>query len=176
MLLQRLAMAIGLLFALLGTQGPEFAQQYRQRLAGAIDELQRGVATFSAEAASHDLTTEAAIARLKANPDLLARERGQDIESDISRLARLSQTLAALRDAAPLTRLAIFVRNFDPEVARRSLADFEPAVPTSVEAFVVGAIAGLFGWGGAHLSAWPIRRRLARRRQERALARRSTQG
>ena len=56
LLLRRLAMAMGLLFALVGTQGPEFAQQYGQRLAGAIDELSRVVATFAVDAASNSLT------------------------------------------------------------------------------------------------------------------------
>ena len=50
LLLRRLALAIGLVCGLLGTQAPEFAQQYRQRLAGAVDELSRVVATFDAEA------------------------------------------------------------------------------------------------------------------------------
>ena len=175
LLLRRLAMAMGLLFALVGTQGPEFAQQYGQRLAGAIDELSRVVATFAVDAASNSLTTEAAVARLKSNGDLLVRERGDAMESDIARLGRLRETLAALKGEPPLTRLATFARNFDAQIARQSLADFEPAVPTSFEAFVAAAIGWVFGWASTHLCAWPVRRQLASRRNEAALARRSTQ-
>ena len=51
MFTRRLAAAIGLLFALLGMQGPEFTQQYRQRLGGALDELKRAVSVFDADAA-----------------------------------------------------------------------------------------------------------------------------
>ncbi len=89
MFIRQLALAIGVLFALIGMQGPEFAQQYRQRLAGAIDELRREVAEFDAEAASHALSRNEAVKRLKSNSDPLARDRGVAAEADASRLARL---------------------------------------------------------------------------------------
>ncbi len=164
MMVRRLALAIGLLFALIGTQGPEFAQQYRQRLAGAIDELGRVVAGFDAEARSRALTPQAAIDRLEHNPDPLARGRGAAAEQDQARLDRLQSALAAMKDAAPLSRLVVFVENFDPEIAARAFADYEPATPTTSEAFVVGALFGALGWAATHLGAWPIRRHIARRR------------
>jgi hypothetical protein len=40
MLVGRLALFFGLLLAVAASQIPEYAQQYRQRLGGAIDELQ----------------------------------------------------------------------------------------------------------------------------------------
>ena len=45
-----ISFALSLLGAALATQAPEFAQQYRQRLGGAIDELRGMVAQFDAEA------------------------------------------------------------------------------------------------------------------------------
>ena len=41
MFVHRLALAIALLAGLIGSQGPEFAPQYRQRLGGAVEELNR---------------------------------------------------------------------------------------------------------------------------------------
>ena len=64
MFTRRLAAAIGLLFALVGMQGPEFTQQYRQRLGGALDELKRVVSAFDADAARQSITPVEAIARL----------------------------------------------------------------------------------------------------------------
>jgi len=168
MLIRRLALAIGLLFALVGVQGPEFAQQYRQRLAGAIDELQRIVAEFDAEAAQHSLSPQQAMARLQSNPDPLARERGEAAEADQSRLARLQQAFADLRDAAPVSRLLTFVEEFDPDTASRTLADFEPAAPTTTEAFIVGGVTGIIGWALTHLGALPVRRAFKRGKRERA--------
>ena len=163
MLVRRLALAIGIVCALLGTQAPEYAQQYRQRLAGAIDELTRVVAAFDAEASNQGLAPADAIARLKGNADPLARERGADIESDAIRLDRLKASLEAFKTAGPWRRLTALAEDFDPATARSAWADFEPAVPTSLEAFAVGLIAMIWGWGATHICAWPVRRRLSRR-------------
>jgi len=165
MLVRRLALAIGLVFALLGVQGPEFAQQYRQRLAGAIDELQRVVAEFDAESGSHSLSPAEAVARLQTNADPLARERGDAAAANQSRLGRLSQALVDLRDGASVGRLWTFLADFDPETASQTLKDYEPAAPTTGEAFIVGAVTGVLGWALTHLTAWPVRRGLRRRRE-----------
>lgn len=164
MLARRLALAVGLLCGLLGAQWPEFSQQYRQRLGGALDELRRIVAAFEAEAAANSLTPAEAIVRLKANPDALARERGADIETDIAREARLERQVEALHDAAPLRRLIVMAVDFDAPLAGETLRNFEPAVPVTEEALVVGALAAIWGWGATHVCAWPIRRRWRRRR------------
>jgi hypothetical protein len=164
MFTRRLALAIGLLFGLIGTQGPEFSQQYRQRLGGALDELRRIVDAFDAEAASRSLTPAEGIARLKENADPLARERGADIESDIAREARLERAITEMKDAGPLDRLVVMARDFDPAIAGETLRSFEPAVPVTSESGVVGGLALIFGWGATHVCAWPIRRgRRARR-------------
>ncbi len=171
MFVQRLALIIGLLFGLVGAQLPELAQQYRQRIGGALDELHRVIAQFDAEAAAESLTRAQAIERLKANPDNLARERGEDMENDIARADRLERQLDLLKSGAPLARLVVFVEDFDAPTVARALHDFEPAMPVTAEAFVVGAVAVILGWGATHLTAWPIRRGLrarARRREARA--------
>jgi hypothetical protein len=167
MLTRRLALAIGLMCGLLGTQWPEFSQQYRQRLGGALDELTRIVAAFDAEAASRSLTRAEAVARLEDNADPLARERGAAIEGDIARQARLARRLAALRDAGPLARLIVMAGDFDSATAGQTLRNFEPAVPVTAESLTVGALALVWGWGATHLCAWPIRRRWRARRAAR---------
>ncbi len=167
MMTRRLALAIGLLCGLIGAQWPEFSQQYRQRLGGALDELRRVVAAFEAEAASHALTPAEAVGRLKTNPDPLARERGADIEGDIARQARLEQELAELQGAGPLRRLIVMAGNFDSSTADQTLRDFEPAIPVTSEALIVGALALVGGWAATHLCAWPIRRRWRARRAAR---------
>jgi hypothetical protein len=105
MFTRRLAAAIGLLFALIGTQGPEFSQQYRQRLGGALDELKRVVAAFNADAAKQSITPVEAIARLEGNPDPLAQARGAAIETDIVRRDKLQSALDAMQNAGPVQRI-----------------------------------------------------------------------
>jgi Protein of unknown function (DUF2937) len=163
LMIRRLALAIGLLCALAGSQLPEFAQQYRQRLGGAIDELDRMIAQFDADADAQALTRAQGVERLKTNPDALAKERGAAIETDIEREARLTRQREAFKIGGPLTRLASLIENFDPATAGKAIRDYEPAVPITFEAFVVGGIALVIGWGATHLCAWPIRRRLRAR-------------
>jgi hypothetical protein len=162
-LVRRLAVAIGLLFCLIGSQLPEFAQQYRQRLGGAIDELNRMIAQFDADAATHALTRTQGIDRLKTNPDTLAQERGEAVEEDVDRVDRLARQQEAFQHGGTLTRLASFIENFDPTTAAQAIKDYEPAVPITTEAFVVGIVSLFIGWSATHLCAWPIRRRLRRR-------------
>ena len=163
----RFALAIGLFCALIGTQGPEFAQQYRQRLAGAIDELTRIVRTFDDEAEGQSLKRDEAIGRLEANPDPLVRERGADMDGDAHRLRRLKASLDALQRPDTLGRLVTLARTYDSATARETWRDFEPAVPTSTEAILVGALAFCWGWAATHLCAWPIRYQIKRRRMQR---------
>jgi hypothetical protein len=165
-LLRRFALAVGLACGLIGAQAPEFAQQYRQRLAGAVDELARVVATFDSEARAKNLTPDQAIERLEQNADPLARERGRDMADDKARLDHLRDALAAFTDAAPVKRLFAVAATFDATTARRALGDFQPAVPTTVEGFIVAFAAAVFGWLATHVSLWPARRKAAQRRAE----------
>jgi hypothetical protein len=87
MLVRRLALAIALLAGLIGSQGPEFAQQYRQRLGGALEELNRIASEFDAEVRRQNLTPAEGLKRLEDNSDPLARERGEDMGKAIARAA-----------------------------------------------------------------------------------------
>jgi hypothetical protein len=158
-LVRRLAVAIGLLCGLIGSQLPEFAQQYRQRLGGALDELNRTIAQFDSETAAQSLTRGQGVDQLKSNPETLARERGVAIEENIDRANRLARQQEAFQRGGPLTRLVTLIGNFDPATATKAIEDFEPAVPITFEAFVIAGIALALGWGATHLFAWPIRRR-----------------
>jgi hypothetical protein len=159
MLARRLALAIALVAALIGSQGPEFAQQYRQRAGGALDELRRIVARFDAEAAGENLTPSDAIRRLEADGDPLARKRGEDMQRTIAREDRLAGQLQAMATAGPLKRLFVLVAEMDPEVARGALDAYEPAAPLTFEAAVAAGVAACLGWVATHLVAWPFRRR-----------------
>lgn len=165
MLTRRLAVAVGLLFALIGAQAPEFAQQYRQRLGGALDELNRMIAEFDTEAKDQSLSRQQALERLERNDDPLARQRAQAVDQETARADRLTRQQQAFRDAGPLTRLAVMAENFDSSTLAQAARDFEPAVPVTFEAFVIAGLALIAGWGVTHLLAWPIRRRWRARGQ-----------
>ena len=156
MIARRLAWAFALIAGLIGSQAPEFAQQYRERLGGALDELKRIVAAFEAEAAGERLTPPAAIDRLEQNSDPLARERGHDIAKTIARADRLQEELDAMQSAAPLARLYVLARDFDPEIARGTLHNYEPAAPLSIESVAAAVVTAFLGWAVTRLVALPI--------------------
>jgi len=159
MLARRFALAIAVLAGLIGSQGPEFAQQYRQRLGGALAELNRIIAEFDAEAQTQNLTPAEAVSRLEGNADPLARERGDDMAAAIERQKRLSAQLRAIASGGPLTRLYVVATDFDPEIARGALDAYEPAAPLSLGALAAAGFAAFWGWAATHLIAWPFRRR-----------------
>jgi hypothetical protein len=159
MLARRLALAIALVAAFAGSQGPEFAQQYRQRLGGALDEIRGMVVRFDAEAVSQGLTPAEGVQRLEASSDPLVQKRGEDMERTMARADRLEAQMKAMTSAGPLGRLYILVRDFDPDVARAALDAYEPAAPLSLEALTTAGVVGLLGWSATHLVAWPFRRR-----------------
>jgi hypothetical protein len=159
---RRLAVAVALISGVFGSQGPEFAEQYRQRMGGALDELKRIVAQFETAAAHQGLTPPQAVGRLEQNAEPLAREQGQIMVQTIARADRLQEGLDAMRSAGPLKRIYVMAKDFDPEIARHTLDNYEPAAPLSFEAVVAAGLAAISGWAATHLVAWPIRR--ARRR------------
>jgi len=161
---RRLAVAIGLLFAAISAQWPEFAQQYRQRLGGALDELNRMIAEFDSQAQSQSLTREQGLARLERNDDPLARQRADAVNEEIDRAVRLSRQKEAFAQSGPVTRLVTLIENFDPETLDQAWRDYEPALPTTSEAAIIGGAGLVVGWCLTHIVAWPIRKRWHARR------------
>jgi len=154
---RRLALAVALVFGLIGTQAPEFAQQYRQRIGGALDELHRMIAQFDEDAKRENLTPGQAIVRLEQNPDPLAQGRGRHMEEAIARADRLQAQLDAMESAGALRRLYVLARNFDVPVAKRTLDSYEPAAPLTLEALAAGGFAAFWGWAATHICVWPLR-------------------
>ena len=107
MFARRLALAIAVLAGLIGSQAPEFAQQYRQRLGGALDEINRIVSEFDAEVRGQNLTRAEGLKRLEDNDDPLAHERGEDMGKAIERAKRLNEQIQAMNSAEPLSLAAL---------------------------------------------------------------------
>ena len=159
MLYRRFAAAIGLVVAALASQAPEFTQQYRQRLGGALDELQTMISRFDSEAADQSLTREQGIVRLKDNADPLAQGRGAALDEAVARADRLARQRDAFRTAGPLSQYTILLEDFDSGLARRTAGDYQPAAPLTLPGLIAAAIGFVLGWVGTHVSAVPFRRR-----------------
>ena len=164
MLLRRFALFLALVAGVAMTQLPEFVQQYRQRLGGAIDELAANVARFESDSAQQGLTQSGGIDRLRANPDRFVRQRGEQEQDNVLRLQTLREAQAQFRSEGQIAGLVTFATHYDARIARGAFDEFAPAVPTSPEAFVLGAIGFLFGGGVVTMTGHQVRR--SRRRRE----------
>lgn len=170
------AMAMGLAGALAASQGPEFAQQYAQRLGGAIDELETVVARFDESAAEAGLARDEALARLQANSDALVRRQGESAGLAAARLERLRADAARLDAAGDLDRVITLLRVADPEIARNAYLAYRPAVPVTSEGLLAAGLGFALLWlltfgaakGAKHAGrkgAAIARARLAKRRE-----------
>lgn len=162
MLRSRLALCFGLLTGVAASQLPEYGQQYRQRLGGAIDELQPIVAAFDADCARQGLSRQEGVTRLLANEDPLARGRGSEIEETAQRLQKLVRSQTAMAQPGSVGRLAALAVEFDPLIARRAYESFEPAVPVTAEGFAFGGLGFVAGFGLFRLLGAPFARRKRR--------------
>lgn len=142
------ALALGLFGAAACSQLPEFAQQYRQRLGGAVDELGRVVSRFDESAQASGLSREDAIQRFAGQPDALVRRQGESMSQIIERFGRLRRQRDDFVSSGPFTRVAVLLGEMDPALARSTYLDFEPALPVTTEGVVAGAVGFVGVWGG----------------------------
>ncbi|MEH3119419.1 MAG: DUF2937 family protein [Methylorubrum populi] len=158
-----LGLAFGLLAAVVAAQAPEFAQQYTQRLGGALDELRRAIASLDADAQATGHSRDEALALLRTNPDAFVARRGASARADVERLKSLEAQKQALDAAAsPLGRLAVIARDPDMSIARAAYRDYRPAVPTTTDGLVAGLLGFLAAWGGWRVTS-DFGRHMARR-------------
>lgn len=149
------------------SQLPEFAQQYRQRLGGAVDELQSIVQRFDADALTAGMDRAQALKHHMTNADAFFKDRGLAMQHTISRFDRLALQSKNMADADSLTRLVSFASSVDRDLARATLNAYEPAIPVTTEGGILAALGGYLGWLLARMLGTPKRmldRRLALRR------------
>lgn len=151
------AFGLGLLGAVTASQGPEYSQQYRQRLGGTIDELRRVIARFDADATVNGETQEGAIARLRSNPDDLVSRQGAAMQGNVERLGRLEAHREVMMQAGPFARIAVMLRDGDRDVMEAAYRDFEPAMPVTEEGLLSTAVGFVAVWGGILLLAGFVR-------------------
>src|SRR5262249_2196305 len=93
-----LASILGLALAFALSQAPEFMQQYRQRLGGVVDELQRIVVQFDEDSHRSGYDRLAALRLMANNPERLVRDQAGRMEDTIARLNQLREQQDAFRE------------------------------------------------------------------------------
>ena len=111
----------GVAFALVLSQFPEYAQQYTQRLGGAVDELRAITVDFDQRATADGLTHDQAIARYESSPDKFLAGQGQEMTATFARYRLLSATLAEVRGADAWQRFRHLPDYLDSDIGARTL-------------------------------------------------------
>ncbi|SFZ86526.1 Protein of unknown function [Devosia enhydra] len=132
----------GALIGLALGQFPEYAQQYTQRLGGAVDELRIITADFDRAASEAGLSRQQALARFTATGDDFVGGRGRSMEATFRRYETLSATLARIETADPWTRVTLLPAFLDTDIGQRTLSAYKPALPVTAEGLA---------WAGAGL-------------------------
>nr|WP_264319372.1 DUF2937 family protein [Rhizobium terrae] len=146
MLGRMLTMALALMGGIFFSQAPEFAQQYRQRIGGALDELKILISEFDAQANHNGLDRQEALNIYSASSERFLRNRGEAMRRTFGRYEALAEQQRALTLAPPFTKPFVVMRNPDSTTFANAWRDFVPAVPVDF-AGLVWAASGLFcGW------------------------------
>ncbi|WP_063312888.1 DUF2937 family protein [Pseudovibrio sp. Ad26] len=164
-----LTLGVALVSGTVTSQLPEFAQQYRQRIGGAIDALEEVKADFVADATATNKSVSAALEHMAQSADQFVQLRGMSIERSLDRLGSLKEQQLAMTSAAAFERVWIFLREPDTKISKATWEDFEPAVPVTVEGGVLAGIGfaiGLFMLRLAGLGGRVRRRRKHRGQQQ----------
>ena len=138
-----ITLIVALLFGCLFSQAPEFQQQYRQRLGGAIDEITRVIDRFDDDARAIGVAPDEAIKRLASNSDELARRRAVAEVDILARRDRLLHQQEVFETSSIIGRVTVLISDYDPQLTSGTWRSFRPAVPTTLD----GAAAALFGAG-----------------------------
>ena len=136
----------GVALAVLLSQFPEYAQQYTQRLGGAVDELRGVIEDFDRAAAEGGLTRAAALDRYYASNDEFLAGRGTSMTATFQRYDNLSADLDRLEGAGPWERFQALPVYFDTDIGRRTLDAYKPAVPVTPEGFLYAGAGFLLGF------------------------------
>ena len=124
----------GLGLALALSQFPEYAQQYTQRLGGAVDELRVITEEFDRAASAGGLGRDAALARYNSSNDEFLAGRGTSMTATFQRFEQLDATLQQIQGANAIERFQSLPAYLDSDIGQRTLANYKPAVPVTIEA------------------------------------------
>ncbi len=126
------------------SQSPEFAQQYKQRLGGALEELRTVISDFDEDAKASEMNREEALQSMQTSEEQFSNDRALSVSRSIQRFENLGHQKFLMDAAHQLTRPLFVLQNPDPKLLKGAWADFEPAVPLNSAGGVYGGVGALF--------------------------------
>ena len=136
----------GLGLAVTLSQFPEYAQQYTQRLGGAVDELRIITQRFDSEAAAAGLDRQEALSRYGGSTDGFIVGRGTSEAANFIRYDQLSATLERIQGADAIERFQSLPDFLDTDIGQRTLENYRPAVPVTMEGILYAGGGFILGY------------------------------
>lgn len=135
--LDRLSMVAG---ALIGTQIPEFFQQYTQRLSGHEAELHQQVGKMTEMASLSGKNLDQYLAKFMSSSDPDFAAQGVFMKEIVTRWEDFHQALAALTHAPIWSHPYYFFKYLNYPIAKATYQDFQPAINLSFEGLAYASV------------------------------------
>ena len=139
---EAMAMMLALVVAIAASQVPAFVQQYQQRLGGALQEAQRQLGEFEANATASGLSFNDYVKRLSQNADPAVARTGETVGGAARRVADLGAQAQALADASHLLRPLVLAGRYDSELLAGTWRQFDYTLLLDPEFALVGLVLG----------------------------------
>ena len=142
-LIDRLCVVAG---AFVGSQIPQFMQQYTQRLAGHVEALQKLLNQLRQIASLSNKSLEQYIQKFKDNTDPDFIQQGDFMQGILSRWEELQQTLNHLTQSSIWLRPYYFLKDLQPDIAHSTLDSYQPGLSLTVEGLCYAGAGMIIGW------------------------------
>ncbi|HRD55890.1 MAG TPA: DUF2937 family protein [Parachlamydiaceae bacterium] len=142
--LDKIAAIIG---ALIFSQAPMFMQQYKQQLAGHLNELEFQLDAIKQAATLSGKELEAFIQKFITNADLDFSRLGLIMQEMLVRYQKLLDSYNALNTTSAFRRPFTFLFNFLPDIASSTYQSFQFGIEFSFEGLIYALIGLLLGYG-----------------------------
>ena len=148
---QKFIYAVAVMCGIGTSQFPEFAQQYKQRLGGAIEELGRVVSDFDRDATISGLSRSQALDLHQQSTAPLFQQRGRSMRAAIDRYETLLKQRDDFARRSSLTQPLVLAYSDGVTIAG-ALHDFSPAVPTTTDGLIWAASGFVLGAAVVYLA------------------------
>ncbi len=129
-LIDRLFVVAG---AFIGSQVPEFMNQYTQRLSGHVAELDHLLQNLRQAAAFSNKTLEQYIQKFLTNSDPDFSHQGEFMQTMLTRWQDLSLSLQKMTESSMWSRPYVFFNYLNYDIAKSTLASYNPGLSLTIE-------------------------------------------
>jgi hypothetical protein len=142
-ILDRLLVVAG---AVVFSQAPQFFSQYLHRLSGHAEEIKIHTQAIRQAARASGRELSEYMLKFSQHPDPDVSKHGEIMQGMLNRYAELTQAAGAMQESTLLSRPFVFMKTFQPEIVKSTLASFQPGIVLTWEGIAYALIGMLVGY------------------------------